>query len=227
MRPTVLLFDVDGTLIDATGVGRRALTRTFAARYGTSIAFEGIRFHGMTDPAIVRAALTAMGMPADAATIDAILVEYLGHLADEVARADRLRAHAGVVATLDAVAGWSDCALGLGTGNIRAGARMKLDRIGLSERFAFGGFGCDHEDRPTLLHIGAARGAARLGTSLDACRVVVIGDTPLDIAAAGAIGAECVAVGTSGIDVPTLAAAGATHAFADLTAPGVLDALRG
>src|SRR5262249_45360191 len=152
----------DGTLIDATGVGRRALGRTFAARFGTAVAFESIVFHGMTDPAIVRAALERIGRPADATVIASLLDEYLVHLADEVARASGLRAHAGVLATLDAVAGFAGCALGLGTGNIRPGARLKLDRLGLFDRFAFGGFGCDHEDRPMLLHIGAARGAALL-----------------------------------------------------------------
>jgi phosphoglycolate phosphatase-like HAD superfamily hydrolase len=102
---------------------------------------------------------------------------------------------------------------------------MKLTRLGLYHRFAFGGFGCDHEDRPRLLHAGAARGAAHLGASLGACRLVVIGDTPRDVAAARAIGAESVAVATSAFTVEALRAAGASAVFSDLTHEGVLEAV--
>src|SRR5262249_14150563 len=105
------------------------------------------------------------------------------------------------------------------------GARLKLAHGGLDAHFPFGGFGCDHEDRVELLRIGATRGAARLGTGLDACRVVVIGDTPRDAAAARGIGATCIGVSTSGCDATSLRAAGATHTFAALAAPGVLEAL--
>jgi phosphoglycolate phosphatase-like HAD superfamily hydrolase len=231
VRPTILLFDVDGTLITTSGVGRRALERTFRDRFGSSAALDAVDFHGMTDRAIVRAALAVLGEPArgDAAdaAIEAILAAYLPHLEHEVARADRLLAHPGVAATLDAVAAWPGVAFGLGTGNIRAGARLKLTPLRLFGRFAFGGFGCDHEDRPTLLRIGATRGADRLGTNPSDCRVVVVGDTPLDVEAARAIDAESIAVATSRFDAATLKAAGATHVFEDLTDPDVLAALRG
>jgi phosphoglycolate phosphatase-like HAD superfamily hydrolase len=230
VQPTVLLFDVDGTLVTTAGVGRRALEQAFRARFGSSAGLDAIDFHGMTDRAIVRAALAALGEPADGAAgdaaIDAILDAYLTYLETEVGRAD-LRVHRGVHAVLDAVAGWRAVAVGLGTGNIRAGARLKLAPLQLFDRFRFGGFGCDHELRPTLLRIGATRGARLLGTPLAACRTVVIGDTPLDVGAASAIGAESIAVATSRWDEPTLRAAGATYAFPDLAHPDVLPALRG
>jgi len=228
VRPTVLLFDVDGTLITTAGVGRRALERAFAVRCGTAAPLDGIRFDGMTDRAIVRAALAAHGAPGPAEpAIDAILADYVALLEDEVARSDRLALHPGVAAALEAAASWPDVALGLGTGNIRAGARIKLTRVGIHERFAFGGFGCDHEERTELLRIGAARGAAWLGVGLADCRIVVIGDTPRDVLAGRAIGAEVVGVATSRFDVHDLRTAGATAAFNDLTAPGVGAALRG
>jgi phosphoglycolate phosphatase-like HAD superfamily hydrolase len=227
----VLLFDVDGTLVTTAGVGRRALERTFRGRFGSSTALDAIDFHGMTDRAIVRAALAALGQPTDRpagdVAIDAILAGYLTHLEEEVACADGLRAHPGVEAVLDAVAAWPAVAVGLGTGNLRAGARLKLAPLHLFDRFRFGGFGCDHELRPALLHIGATRGATLLGTPLAACRTVIIGDTPLDVQAAKAIDAESIAVATSRWNEPTLRAAGATHTFPDLTHPDVLRALRG
>src|SRR5690606_2293953 len=126
---------------------------------------------------------------------------------------------------LEAAASRRNVALGLGTGNVEKGARLKLARVGLHERFRFGGFGSDHEDRPTLILRGAERGAALLGAPLSACRVVIIGDTPKDVHAAQAIGAECVGVGTGGFATHELSAAGATWAFDDLSQPGALEAL--
>ncbi len=145
------------------------------------------------------------------------IAAYLAILAEELV-ASRAVVHAGIEAALDAavIAG---AAVGLGTGNVRAGARLKLARVGLHERFAFGGFGCDHEARDALLRVGAERGASALGAPLDACRVVVVGDTPKDVAAARAIGAECLAVATGSFSTDALAACGATWAFRD-SGPG-------
>ncbi|HWP67561.1 MAG TPA: HAD family hydrolase [Candidatus Limnocylindria bacterium] len=226
MPPTVLLFDIDGTLVSMRGAGRRALVRAFEAELGRPDVFDALEFAGMTDPAIVRYGLAAAGVPADAASVARLLAAYVRALEDEVRRSTDCFVHPGVEALLDACAARPEVAIGLGTGNVRPGARAKLERLGLYHRFAFGGFGCDHEERARLIAIGAERGAARLGRPRAACRVVVIGDTPRDVAAAHAIGAEAVAVATSTFDVDTLRAAGAA-AFPDLTAPGVLEAVLG
>jgi len=218
-RPTILLFDVDGTLLTTVGVGRRALERAFASRYGDAAGLRDVGFNGMTDHAIVRAGLAAAGRTASVAEIEGVLATYVDYLEDEVTRAEGLASHPGVVELLDAAAARPLVAVGLGTGNIRAGARVKLGRVGLFGRFQFGGFGCDHEDRAELLRIGAARGAAVLGRGVDACRVVVIGDTPLDIAAARTIGAASLGVGTSDFTSAALRAAGADAAVDDLTDP--------
>jgi phosphoglycolate phosphatase-like HAD superfamily hydrolase len=227
VRPTVLLFDIDGTLVSMKGCGRRALARAFAGAFGRDDVYEGFQFGGMTDPAIVRHGLATVGAATDEATMARMLAAYVTCLADEVARSRDCLVHPGVEAVLDAAASRADVAVGLGTGNVRAGADVKLARLGLAHRFGFGGFGCDHEERPRLLQVGAERGAARLGRTLAACRVVVIGDTPRDVAAAHAIGAEVVAVGTSAFAVEELRAAGARRAFPDLTAAGVLEAVLG
>jgi len=230
-RPTVLLFDVDGTLATTTGSGRRAIERVFLARFGHPNVMQGVDFGGMTDRAIARVGLRVVGRPTEGpeadVAIDALLADYLPLLDEELDRAGSLRLHPGVLETLAALAGRPGIAVGLGTGNIRPGARTKLTRLGIFDRFGFGGFGDDDEHRPTLLRIGATRGAAALGVAVAACRVVVIGDTARDVAAARAIQAESVAVGTSGADPAALRASGATHAFETLAAPGVLDALLG
>jgi phosphoglycolate phosphatase len=227
VRPSVLLFDIDGTLVSMGGAGRRALARTFDELLGLPSLYDGFEFAGMTDPAIVRHGLGVAGVPVDAATVERFLAAYLVHLAAEVRDATNCRVHPGVDVVLDAAASHRDVAIGLGTGNLREGARLKLERMGLHHRFAFGGFGCDHEERPRILGVGAERGAARLGRTPSTCRVVVIGDTPRDVAAAHAIGAECVAVATSAFPVDALRAAGADWAFPDLTAAGVLEAVLG
>ncbi len=226
-RPTVLLFDIDGTLLTMAGVGRRALERAFAERYGPGTSLASIRFDGMTDRGIVRAALALLGESAAGDTIDVILAGYVTLLEEEVSHTPGLGLHRGVLEALDAVAAWPGVAVGLGTGNIRAGARVKLAHVGILDRFAFGGFGCDHEDRAELLRIGAARGTERLGMPPGACRVVVIGDTPRDVEAARAIGAESIAVATGRFARADLEAAGATFVFDDLATDGVHRALRG
>ena len=129
--------------------------------------------------------------------------------------------------TLDAARALPEVAVGLGTGNIREGARIKLERVGIYDRFAFGGFGCDAEDRTELIRRGAKRGADRLGANRDRCRVVVIGDTPKDVAAAQAIGAECVGVGTGSFSAEQLLAAGARRAFSNLAAAEAREAVLG
>ena len=229
MRPTILLFDVDGTLVTTGGVGRRALELAFQRAFGRRDACDGFRFDGMTDRAIVRGGLRALGRAATPEAIDAVLAAYLAVLGDQVAAAPdaTYRIHAGIQETLDAAAAHGEVAVGLGTGNIREGARIKLQRVGLFERFAFGGFGCDDEHRATLLRRGAARGAELLGVHVAEARVVVIGDTPKDIAAAQDIGAESVAVGTGSFSPDALLQAGATHAFASLAVSGALQAVLG
>ncbi len=226
MRPTVLLFDIDGTLVSSGGAGRRAMERAMLAITGRDDTC-GFGFSGMTDRAIARQALRGAGHEDTEAAIDGVLDAYLEILAVEVPRSTDFKALPGVVAVVEAARQSAGVAVGLGTGNVRRGASIKLRRVDLERCFDFGGFGCDHEERARLLAAGAERGAERLGKALAQCRVVVIGDTPKDVAAALAIGAECVGVATGRFDVASLAAAGATHSFATLEAPGARTAILG
>lgn len=229
MRPTVLLFDIDGTLVTTGGAGRRALERVFELIFKRADACGHFRFDGMTDRAIVRGGLRAIGEDDSDAAIDRVLDCYVEVLEAEVFRIDdgKYFLHRGMREVLDAASAHRHVAIGLGTGNIREGARVKLERVGVFDRFAFGGFGCDHEERAELIRIGAERGAKRLGVRLRECRVVVIGDTPKDVAAATAMGAECVGVGTGSFSPEELRACGALWAFADLGDPAAVGAVLG
>jgi phosphoglycolate phosphatase len=226
MRPTVLLFDIDGTLITSGGAGRRAIVRAFAQRFGPADAIN-FSFAGMTDRAIVRAGLNVLGIEDTEREIDAVLDSYLQVLEEEVASASGYRIHPGMSEALAATAGRDRVAVGLGTGNVRRGARIKLERVELADRFSFGGFGCDHEDRPELIRVGATRGADLLGVPLAECRVVIIGDTPKDVAAAQANGAESSAVATGQHKTGELRTTGATFVFPDLSQDGAIEALLG
>jgi phosphoglycolate phosphatase-like HAD superfamily hydrolase len=227
MPPTVLLFDIDGTLIDTGGAGRRAMERAFERYVGKRDACASIPFAGMTDRAIARGGLTAAKREAEEGAIDAVLALYLEALAEEVTSSLNCRVHVGVEAALTSAEATHGVAIGLGTGNIRDGARLKLERVGIHHRFTFGGYGCDHEDRAEILRAGAVRGAASLGAPLSECRVVVIGDTPKDIAAAHAIAAESIAVCTGSFGAGDLAVRRPTHVFRDLSDAGALAALLG
>ena len=227
-RPTVLLFDIDGTLVTTGGVGRRAVERAFERAHGRADACSLIRFDGMTDRSITRLGLEAIGVAPTDEAIDQVLDIYLGELQAELllSTPETYRVHVGVPEAL-AAASARGMALGLGTGNLERGARLKLEHVGLYHHFDFGGFGSDHELRVDLIRTGALRGAQRLGVPVSACRVVVIGDTPKDIDAARGIGAESIGVGTASFSAQQLLEHGATYAFDDLLAAGAVAAQLG
>lgn len=221
MDRAIFLFDIDGTLIDGQGSGRRAMEAAFTAICGGDGGLPQLPFAGMTDRAIVRAGLSVLGRADRDTELELVLAEYLRRLPLEISRTPP-QAHRGVDEILGAVGTREGIAVGLGTGNVRSGAQLKLEPVGLWPRFAFGGFGCDAEDRADLLRAAIVRGADRLGVSAARCRVVVIGDTPRDIDAARAVGARCLAVATSFFGVADLKDAGATWVVPDLTAPEAL-----
>lgn len=225
-RATVVLFDVDGTLITCGGAGRRAMEEAFREVCGRSDVCS-FSFGGGTDRGIARQGLRNAGLEPDEAAIDALLARYLVHLEPLLAQSERYAVLPGVEALVDAVSAVQGLAVGLGTGNVERGARAKLQRGKLDQRFAFGGFGCDHEERARLLDAGAQRGATRLGVPREACRVVVVGDTPRDVEAAHAIGAECIAVATGTHDLASLRTTGAALVVEDLLAPEARDRILG
>jgi phosphoglycolate phosphatase-like HAD superfamily hydrolase len=227
MQPTVLLFDIDGTLVTTGGAGRRAMELAFERLYQRRDACDSFKMSGMTDRAIVRKGLQAIGASPDEGAIDALIAAYVAALHEEIPKVQErdYRLHPGMREAVEAALGRENFAVGLGTGNVRPGAKVKLERVKLYEQFSFGGFGCDAEDRTELIRHGARQGAQRLGCALDACRVVVIGDTPKDVAAAQGIGATCIGVGTGSYPAEELRRAGAEFAFDDFSAPGALHAL--
>jgi phosphoglycolate phosphatase-like HAD superfamily hydrolase len=223
MQPTntLVLWDIDGTILRGGGIGQRVLEVAFREVLGANADdapydLGGLRYHGNTDQAIIAAGLTLYGVAATPESVRAIAETYVRILGVEVGRHNPFRRLPGVRELVERLDGHA-FHQGLGTGNLEAAAWLKVGAVGLSAHFAFGGFGSDAHERVDLLRIGRDRGAARLGVAPERCRVVVIGDTLDDIAAARAIGAEVLAVATGGASMATLAAAQPDYLFEGLS----------
>jgi phosphoglycolate phosphatase-like HAD superfamily hydrolase len=213
MRRRLILFDIDGTLLKPMGLGRRSLDSAFRHHFGREGVFEGISFHGRTDFDIVDEGVAKVcGRSADAA---AVIETYLDHLRREVDGGPSL-ALPGVVDLLTRLAADDSVTLGLVTGNVQEGARIKLSRDRLGRFFKIGAFGDDHRDRGELVRIAKTR-ALEAGFGGFADRdVYLIGDTRSDVRAARAAQAVAVAVATGGDTLETLSADGPDHLFSSL-----------
>jgi phosphoglycolate phosphatase-like HAD superfamily hydrolase len=206
------LFDIDGTLIGGDGSGRRAFERACAEVLHVEHALSHIRLDGMTDPLILDAAFEEhAGRRPTHAESTQVFEAYVHYLEDEVARG-LYHVKPAVDETLTFLERRGAC-VGLATGNLEAGARIKLTRGDLWHRFAFGGYGSDAADRGELVRVAIGRGCSRLGRTLAREQVLVIGDTPKDVAAAHAAGALAVGIATGSHDVEELRASGADAAF--------------
>jgi phosphoglycolate phosphatase-like HAD superfamily hydrolase len=217
VRPTIFLFDIDGTLVHAGGAGRRALELAMERHLGHVVRpqeawLSGLKLDGMTDRLIVREAMVAVGHPFEEALCDAILDSY----ADELEREILGPGYAvlpGVVELLGALAARGRT-VGLCTGNILRGARIKLARGGLDRFFGFGerdvhGFASDGEARERIVAAALRRASAHLGRPVQPREALVIGDTPRDITGARAVGCPVLAVATGRFGVDALRAEGA------------------
>ena len=211
----LLLFDIDGTLVLTGGAGVRALNRAFCQVVGIVNALDGIRLHGKTDPAIVREIFNARGALQNADSYDQILAAYVEFLPEEVQQSENYRVLPGILRFLQDFQGRSDLAFGLATGNVEAGARIKLARGNLNPFFAFGGFGSDAENRTELVRRAAHNGSRLAGVTIDPNDIFVIGDTPRDIAAGREAGYRTVGVATSDYSTGDLSAAGADLVLSD------------
>jgi phosphoglycolate phosphatase-like HAD superfamily hydrolase len=219
MTPRLVLFDIDGTILLTAGAGRRAITAALAELVGNRVVFEQIRFDGKTDPQIVSELLAAAGDPGphDHDHVRALCERYVALLERELATATGTRLMPGFPAILDRLEAEAGVVLGLLTGNLERGAALKLRAAGIDPgRFKVGAYGSDAAHRPDLPPIAARRAEPFFGRTPAGGEVVIIGDTPADVACGAGIGARAVAVATGSYTVAELAACGAHAVFADL-----------
>src|SRR5262245_14186272 len=178
---------------------------------------DGILPHGKTDPGIIREIFEARkgDWSERGDHVEDILETYLMYLIDEVETSSTYRVLPGITRLLRRLEGRADVLLGLATGNIERGARIKLERGDLNRYFKFGGFGSDSEDRTLLVRRAAELAQSQCGRCIPSDDVFVIGDTPRDIDAGRGAGFCTVGVGTGRFTTAELSDAGATLVLED------------
>jgi phosphoglycolate phosphatase-like HAD superfamily hydrolase len=192
----LVLFDIDGTLVRGRAA-RAAFEIALRAAYGTAGPIDTTDFSGKTDPQIARELLRAAGLADERidAGLPALWERYLAELGARIG-GDPYRVLPGVPELLDALDASGEAALGLVTGNVHGGARLKLGSVGLFDRFRIGGFGSDDEVRNHLPGIARRRAREAWGKDFDRADVWIVGDTPLDVACAKHEGVQTLAVAT-------------------------------
>ena len=215
----LFLFDIDGTLVVTGGAGQRAMNRAFRDVFGIPDAFTGVELAGRTDTSILADAFARQDMPVTAEATSAFRSRYLVCLQEEVPKpGPNKRVLPGIADLLTALEPEPHNFLALLTGNYCDAAEVKLGHFDLWRYFRCGAFGEDHGDRNALVPVALGRARSMgLPPHVEEARVVVIGDTPRDVACAHAHGARCVAVATGEYSADALRAAGADVVFADLS----------
>jgi phosphoglycolate phosphatase-like HAD superfamily hydrolase len=213
----VVLFDIDGTLVHTGGAGVKAFARTFESEFGHADGTELVKFSGRTDLSLVRELFSLRQIEPSPANFQRFFGAYVVWLEKLMSECEG-GICPGVAEFYRALETREDPPLiGLLTGNIRRGAEIKLKRYRWWDKFAFGAFGDDHEERPRIADIARERGGQRLGRELRGAEILVVGDTPLDIQCARAIGAKVLAVATGSFTVSQLRGHGPDWVVEDLT----------
>ena len=229
MPARLVLFDIDGTILLTSGAGRRAMMAAIGEEVDLTDGSRRIRFDGKTDPQIVTEVLASAGRPVPSPErIAAICERYVELLSEELTRpTTRTTVMPGVHPLLDRLEAEEGVVLGLLTGNLAGGASLKLQSAGIEPaRFRVGAFGSDSARRPELPPIAVERATRYFGRGLSGSEVVIIGDTPADVACGECINARAVAVATGGYTVSDLQACGPYAVFEDLTdTEGVLSSI--
>lgn len=212
----LVLFDVDGTLV-VGGPAREAFREALISVFGTAGEIDSHEFSGKTDPQIARELLRDAGF--DDGQIDTGLAplwwRYLQELEWRLTE-DPVEVLPGVRELLDALEALETVALGLVTGNILEGARLKLGSAELDGRFPVGAFGSDAEARDRLPGVAVQRAHQQWGVAFPPRSVVIVGDTPRDVACGRAGGHRTVAVATGRISRAVLEDTGPDRIFTDL-----------
>lgn len=223
MPTHAVLFDIDGTLISGKGMGSLALKRAFETVFQVEAVanrdLDQFVYNGRSDPAIIAEMADRLGVAATDlnARRQSYQAAFLKHLRVTVAESPDKHLLPGVRHVVETLHANPQMQLGLVTGNVESGARIKLDAFGLNSYFPCGGFGDDGHDRRDIAGAAYARVQREVGAPLPPDRVVVVGDTVNDIIAAKAHRLIGVGVGTGGVALEAMREAGADFVAPDLS----------
>jgi phosphoglycolate phosphatase len=213
----LVLFDIDGTLVNTGHAGTQAFKKTFATEFNLHHGAEKMKFAGRTDVSLVREFFRIHGLPETPEHFRQFFERYVFWL-------DHLLAHSSGNACKGVREFIRDLQAlpippmpGLLTGNIRLGAELKLRHYGLWEIFETGAFADDHEDRNHIAVAALERGRRVLGKNLQPQEIIVVGDTQFDIRCGKFIGAKVLAVATGGATLAELEKHKPDWAVEDLT----------
>ncbi|MCZ7592955.1 MAG: haloacid dehalogenase-like hydrolase [Kiritimatiellae bacterium] len=211
MSKTLVLFDIDGTLLDTRGAGRRSFARAIGHVFGGDDDLMDITFAGATDLDLFEKIARRKGRAASDGERREFFGVLPGLLRDEL-KEEAPHVYPGVIELLNDLSGRPQITLGLVTGNMESCATIKLEACGIHHRFVLGAFGHEHADRRELARLARRRAEER--GAFEHC--ALIGDTPSDIIAAKEIGAVSIAVATGGYSIGQLAEAGAQVVWTNL-----------
>lgn len=213
----LILFDIDGTLIDSGGAGTRSLDLAFKELFFIDNAFKGISMAGKTDIQIMKEGIAKHNLPSNNGILPAIVNAYIKNLIIEINN-DKKHIKPGIKEAFKMlISGNGNYQLGLLTGNIEQGARIKLEPFDLNRYFPSGAFGNDDEDRNKLLPIAVKRFKSISGKEINFKNCIIVGDTPRDVYCAKPYGASCIAVATGPYSTDSLIEAGADVVMEDLS----------
>ena len=215
----ILLFDIDGTLVSTGGAGAVAWKRAFDELYGIPADIGQFTDAGMTDPDVGAKTFAAvMGREPTPHELAQVVQRRLEHLPEAVAESEGYRVLPGVPEQLRRLSREGHL-LGLITGNGDGAAHIKLARGDLNRWFTFGAYASAGVDRAGIVRRAVERGEAMLGKDVPNTDIYVVGDTPLDIQAAHAVGCTAIAVATGHFDSAALREAGADRVVETLEEP--------
>jgi phosphoglycolate phosphatase-like HAD superfamily hydrolase len=211
----LLLFDIDGTLINSAGAGVQALRDVLHSQFGIADELDGIEVAGRTDAGIVHQILRKQQIEPNESNTARFLNQYVELLANELPRR-KGQILPGVRDLLKRLQAKPNIVLALLTGNVKRGAKLKLEHYGLWEFFEFGAYSDDHHDRNELGEFARKRAEEKHGRQFTAADIDVIGDTPHDIACGKAIGARTIAIATGNFSKTELASHAPDRIFENL-----------
>jgi phosphoglycolate phosphatase-like HAD superfamily hydrolase len=215
----LLIFDIDGTLTHLDGATRRAFDAAYLQVFGVHAATDSLKLHGRTDPLIFRDCFQLSGLTGNWEEAFAIFRDaYLEALPGCIAASQHTHLHPGVAGLLDKLHARADVALALGSGNMEAGARLKIGHFGLNRYFPVGGFGDHHHHRADIMRDAVRHAEAHWQRTFAPEDAWVIGDTVHDIEGGKAVGLRTLGVATGGAySYEELLAADADAVFRDLS----------
>lgn len=215
----LLLFDIDGTLITGRGIPKKLALGVIQKRFPGFKDGQQVQFNGMTDPLIVQQILAVNNhkIELDDPLIGSILDEFLVELKKYVTPDNPPLVLPGVHQLLEACNQNESIFMGLVTGNMMHGAKIKLDAAGLYKYFVLGAFGSDHWDRNKLPPIAISRAVQYFAHGFSKENIWIIGDSPKDVECAKVNGLKCLAVLTGKMEKDVMYNAGADVVMDDLT----------